>query len=662
MNEDQASALFAPARERPVPPAAFSMADVFAADHRRRQRHGWGAVAGTVAVVVAVVVGSITLSGTVRSGGRQSAVTGATTVVALSLDQLMARVRVPADAHPVSSVSALSGLTNIPYSEQPGYQERHRFWTTRLSAAEALKVMTGDLPQFMAAAGTSTGTNKGLANASASFRAPETATLYGPGLELYAQVLADGSTALSATAWQIPKPAKTSADLVEQVSSVTATATDAAGKHTATVTGAAAQQLGRELDALWVKLTIGNQECGANPTFVLLAFHTASGIWQFQSGCGGVSPTAGASPMLLATPAFNAAVSAAFAGILPTPAPSIAPQPPGAAGTPPSLSAVLAAIPVPPGSTPVSASASGLSEGMTVGSDPKTVRQYAYWTSPLSRPATVSWLNQHLPSTWQGGFDITVGSNESDAMLNGAVNPTEDGPNLIVSVVDRPSGSVIRVQAWADPLAAKSSDETLTNVSAVTLTTRDEVAPATQPPLQTVRLNAAQISQLVADLNTLPVHADGTISCTEGSPQVIIDFATDRGERRFLYDRNCRVLSLLHTSAPGLSPSAALYNDVAADLAAATGPVRGTLVASISVSDHAARGGHRFNSQGSITIKQNGGLIKTSTIADGHSLTLTEPPGTYEVSAVTRSATCVPNQITVVGNQQADVEVQCHAT
>ncbi len=658
MNEDEASALFAPARERPVPPAAFSMADVFAEDSRVRRRHRVSAVLGTVAVVLAVVIGSVVVSngGGTNGEAHPSATTPA--APAPSLAELIAGVSLPPDAKPVASLGP-NNFGNSPYADAAGYQQRVRYWTTKLAPAAALKALRAHLPAGMTYVDEGHGTVGGLPFVTGSFRAAETARLYGPRLLLNAQAAANGSTELTTAAWEIVKPAKTAAETVGP--GVTSVVGSYDGKQSVTVDGAAAQQLARDFNALWVNEDPPSS-CPPSANRVTLTFRGPGKTQTFDEACGLISSATGGPPLLKSSPAFEADLRTYFADILPTPVPSSPPVQIAPTPTPPSLAAVLNQFPVPPGSSRISADASGLSQGMTVGNDPSIIRRYAYWTSPLPRPATVRWLEQHLPSTWRPSFDITVGDNESDAMLNGPVNPTEDGPNLVVSVIDRPTGSYIRVQAWADPLVPKSPTETLTGVSAVTLTTRDEVAPANLPPLQTVKLTSAQIQQLVTDLNAMPVHPGGSISCTAGTPEVILDFITKAGERRFLYDRNCRSVTLLHSSVPGLAPSPAFYRDVAADLATPTGPVRGTLIADISVSDHAARGGHRFNAKGTITVKRNGSPIATGTVADGHSLTLTEPPGTYDVSAATPGAACTAGTVTVVAGKQADVSILCRAT
>ena len=635
MNEDQAAALFAPARERPVPPADFAMADVFAqaALARRRRRL---AAALTSAVAVLVVVLGIALLTT--GGSHQSAPASHPT----DLLSLVRAVPLPADATALTPQPLPSNDTN---EQQPGYVAQQQFWTTAQSPKAALARMTSRAPLGLTPDGTSYGTTNGLSDVSAFFTAAETRTVDGPHLSLDAQTQADGRTELVVLAWQVVKPAKT-AD--ETVTGTVTSATMSSLLGSATVTGTAAQQLATDLNALWVTVAGYPHGCSGDPS--QLTFGTDSSTRTFTVGCGRVLPVPTThQPQLETSAALGNDLVRLFPGLVAAP---VASTPPAPALS--DLARVLDQLPAPDGSTgsttpPVAALANVV--GIANGDDLQT--QTRYWTSTMARDATVTWLSQHLPSRWRGSFSLTAGD-QRVGVYSGPATPTEYGPNLEITVVATPTGSAYRVDVSEQPLAAKSAAEHLSGVTGVTLLTRDAVAPTDQPPLQSVHLGGVKAQQLADDVNALVVRRPGRRGCTAGSLDVLLDFATAAGHTEFLDNQNCGFVTLLRGSGPGLGTSGPLYDDVTVALKAGAGPTRGTLIASITTS-----ASHGQPVAGTITVHHRGATT-TRQVGGDQSMVVTEPVGAYTITAFTDTATCTPGAATVRPGQQTDVDIVCH--
>lgn len=207
------------------------------------------------------------------------------------------------------------------YASVPGYQQQQWFWRSTQSPADALAAMTAHPPAGLIADGSGTGTDSGRAMVSASYTGADTAASYGPNLTLIAEALPDGSTGVTAQAWEIVKPAKPATfTVVGPVSAVTATR--AGDPQQVTVTGDQATQLTTDFDALGVN-AIPPHECGASPLELTITFVTAAGSQTYVSGCGTVqlSPQTG-SLMLATSTTFGDDVDRDFATLIPVPAPT----------------------------------------------------------------------------------------------------------------------------------------------------------------------------------------------------------------------------------------------------------------------------------------------------------------------------------------------------
>ena len=373
-----------------------------------------------------------------------------------------------------------------------------------------------------------------------------------------------------------------------------------------------------------------------------------------MSGCAQASSTVA----LQATPAASSAVTASIASARATTATDPAPSPPApsaaaaSAGQPADLVETLAQLPLPTGS--VRLTKAGIANQATVGVSNAATKKsvVGYWRSPLSRDATLTWLAQHLAPTWKGGG---LGSSNDVQMVEYDRQPTPslEGPNLTISVAPDGTGASVIVTAWEIPVAAKSNYETLAGVTGATVSTKDEVAPLTVPPLQSVTLDAAQAEKLAAAFNALPVDDGSPHGCTAGTPDVVLDFSTTAGHRTFLYSRDCHdVTTIPDGNGPTLAGGP--YAEVEALLKTVTGPVRGTLIVNLASSTHT---NHQL--PGRITIRRAGAVVDSADVATDRFHLTTELPGTYEITAISAGHTCKPDTATVVANQQVDVTLIC---
>ena len=292
MNEDQASALFAPARERPVPPASFAMADVFAADSRLRRRRRATAVLGTVAVAVLAVVGFFALAGTGNPRAVAPQVTPTPTVQTLAsvLDEIV----LPPNSTPVAPDPTEKKQS---YGSGPGYQQLDKTWSSVLTPLQVIDAIVAHAPKTLPLKATGGGTLGGQPFMEAQYDATETQALDGPHVFLNAQAQSSGPAVLSAHLWETIKPGKTAGEVIPPgVTSVDASVTIFGNDKPipARLTGLAAERLAEDVNDLWVKLTPEAAGCGGSPasaTDFVLTFHSTGPDRTFRTGCDGFYPS-----------------------------------------------------------------------------------------------------------------------------------------------------------------------------------------------------------------------------------------------------------------------------------------------------------------------------------------------------------------------------------
>jgi hypothetical protein len=278
---------------------------------------------------VAAVVVVLTLAvGCTHSGSNAHHASPATTTsppaLVATLDQLSPPVGAKQTALPSDIEDSANG-----YMTQPGYAQAARAWTTTLTPDAAIAAMAAHVPVGLTGRVEPPGPNKGLPQASASYRATDTTTTLGPRLELHAAQDPSGLTTVEALLWQIDKTAKPVRDQVTgTVESVTGTYSGGTDSPL-TVTGKTAQLLAFDLNALLVNGSTLPPGCDAATAALTLTFHTSTGQQSFSDSCGFVRvlPAVGADPELEASDAFNADVNAAFGSLVPSPLPSSAPLP-----------------------------------------------------------------------------------------------------------------------------------------------------------------------------------------------------------------------------------------------------------------------------------------------------------------------------------------------
>ena len=320
------------------------------------------------------------------------------------------------------------------------------------------------------------------------------------------------------------------------------------------------------------------------------------------------------------------------------------------------LAAALDRIPLPSGSVRLAKPAVSKQYGMSPSNSPAKVTRTGYWRSPLTRLATIAWMASHLAPMWTGGTEGTIGSTTTAAEYDQPPGNTLEGPNFTVSVADLAGGSSVMVSAWVIPLPAKSAAEILTGVIGATVRTKDPVSPMGVRPLRRVTVAPDQVQQLAAAVNALGVDDGSPRSCTDGTPEVVLDFTTVSGARRWIVDEDCGTVSLEPAVGPTLDPSNALGKVVAAALADSREPARGTLIVSLRLA------GHAYNDEsapGTVVVRRGGRTVDRGSTPGPRDVTLTEPAGSYELSAVSGKVACGPAQATVVADQQVDVSVAC---
>jgi hypothetical protein len=187
---------------------------------------------------------------------------------------------------------------------------------------------------------------------------------------------------------------------------------------------------------------------------------------------------------------------------------------------------------------------------------------YQDWSSPLSMNATMTWITAHMPPSWSpGGLDkYNLGRLEE---WDAPANPTEDGPNLTVTVTAKGKASLVEVAAWSMPFSGKSANETLRGVTGATARVTNDNGSFVKP--FTMTLSGDQAQRFAADINALAVDHPVSRSGLAGFPDVTLTFQTPRGEQSFLASRNGYLVQSLG-GGRDLIMSAALWHELDSDI------------------------------------------------------------------------------------------------
>lgn len=279
----------------------------------------------------------------------------------------------------------------------------------------------------------------------------------------------------------------------------------------------------------------------------------------------------------------------------------------------------------------------------------------SYWRTPLDRAATFAWFGAHLERTWSGGAVGISGGTTIEAEYDQHGHPGTpgiEGPVLEVSIQDVGGGSSVIITAYEIPLPVKSPAQILTGVTAVTVWTKDAVAGLDVTPLRQVTLPADTARRLAGDVNELTADDGSPRSCPIGMADVVLDFTTASGPRRWVFDRNCGSGHLVPAQGPELDVSSALDKDLKGALAGANGPARGTLIVVLSI---AKRPYDPASAPRTIAVTRQNSTVDRTTISSGRSAIMTEPTGSYQVTAVSGHLHCRSAKVTVLADQQTDV-------
>jgi hypothetical protein len=570
MNEDQASALFAPARERPVPPAAFTMADVFAADARLRRRRRTTAVVGTVAAAVLAVVGFFALSGTGTPRAVTPEVTPSPTQTTQSLASLVDQIQVP----PNSTLVRMDPTgTNTRYGTGPGFQQVDRYWTSQHTPLEVITSVVNQAPASLPLKPAGGGTVGGRIYDDVQFDAPETQALDGPHVFVDARELGSGLTALSIHGWETVKPAKTADELLSgPVISAEAGIGFNEALQVDSVTGLAAQRLADDLNALWVKLT-HESSCGAPaPQFAKtldsITFDTASGSRSFDFSCDSVSPSpqANGDPVLWLSRAFVYDLQADFGKDLSVPLQNLdwleGPQPTPAAA-PANLAAIIDHLTPPAGAKQIDPPPD-LEDGQPGYADqPGYEQATSAWTTTLDPDAAIAALAANPPPGMTGGVQVPGGPGgkgpaETDASYKTPETVTTIGPRLELSAIEKTPGiTTIEALAWQIDKTAKPVRDTVTGkVTAVWGSWSVGANNAMEVTGPTAQRLADDVNALLVNHSPLP-HG-----CGPSTAALTLTFQTSTGEHTFA--DSCGLVRVLPstTGLPELQTSDALNLDV----------------------------------------------------------------------------------------------------
>lgn len=641
MNEDEALELFAPARERVMPAATFSMTEVYAADARRRRRRRSAAVAATVAVVI-VIVAAFAVSG--PGGGRALRPVTTPSTAPPSLAALLDQLQLPADARPTPEPADL----HSPYEGQSGSQQQVRSWTTSLAPAAALAAMTGHPLAGVASQNSGQGTKGDLAYVTATWTTPETATVYGPEVDVEALQRTGGGSTISALAWQLNKPAKSADDLVAgRVDSVVGTVADVGGAHArrATVSGDQARRLAADINALWVDVAPPSAGCGAGPyaTGLELDFHSSTGDSSFSDVCGVVAPVRNKAgvPGLEPSAALerDLATAFAFAALLPASTPSGPTSPAG----PDDLVSLLDQVPVPSDAQRVSSTADDqLATAYGYSDQPGYEQAKRYWRTGSTPADAIAAMTARPPAGMTGGVEVrgpNKGPADAEASYRAADTADLIGPRLDLYAIALPAGgSAISALAWDIRTASKPAADRVTGTVSSVTATYDE---GTASP-RTTTVAGTKAGRLADAFNGLLVNASHAVpACAQAAATLTLTFHTSTGDR--MVSDSCGFVTVLPASgtAPELKTSNAFNLDVNQDFvglmptplpSSAPLPVGkpvGALSIGIIVSGGPAGTPNQDLVAGAVTVSAGGNRVGGGAVASGSRLLVRVTPDRY---------------------------------
>jgi hypothetical protein len=176
--------------------------------------------------------------------------------------------------------------------------------------------------------------------------------------------------------------------------------------------------------------------------------------------------------------------------------------------------------------------------------------------------ATLAWVTKHMGPTWSDG-PLNAYNLGRELEWDAPANPTQDGPNLTVTITAKGTGADVEIDAWTLPLGHRSANETLTGVTGATAAVTNDNGSFIQP--FTVTLTTAQAERLAADINASRAYPTLEWSGLAGIPDVTVTFQTSSGARRFLAARNDYSVQPLD-GGPQLWMSAALNRELNVDI------------------------------------------------------------------------------------------------
>ena len=459
-----------------------------------------------------------------------------------SLASVLADITPPAGAVRVSAdpLATDGGATPQYGSGGAGYLQLDRYWTTTATPYQAVEPLRAHPPAGLPTPPATSAGDPGRPYDGVQLDAIESAELDGPHVFVTAQRMPSGTTALAAHVWETVKPVKPASEIVTgTVSAVDASITvyQSTKPMSSSITGARAQQLGRDLNGLWVDVRPMDAGCGGSiytSTSFDLTVHAAGGDREFSTGCRTIAAAGQSSaPNLWQSDALVADLQSDFGRLLPAPLQGGGQGPP--APTPPqsaTLAAVLDRLTPPAGATTallpsdIEASATGYS------TQPGYEQAALAWTTRMPPDAAIAALSAHVPAGLTGGV-AAAGPNkglpQTSASYRGIDTTTTLGPRLELEAEQDAAGvTTLSALIWQVDKTAKPVRDTVTGtIESVTGT----YSGGTGAPLT---VTGAPAQQLAFDLNALLVN-DSTLppGCDDSTAALTLTFSTSTGESQF---------------------------------------------------------------------------------------------------------------------------------